>query len=600
MASNNDHKIKEKNLLNFIREDLYNDPYDEPTYLTFRVNFFPNNSSKPLSINDIKSLKNNNTSLMSYNDLPEPFLQFSNEVNHIKPETYYDESLGSEITTYNNAPSKTYSTYDYLKESLGDKERANLLKEFITQLLKLTWDFPYYIKSIEGLNELLSVDIKRGSRLKKDTVLTLKCYESLDQRISTLKTLYKKIVWDDTFQRWVLPDMMRFFKMDIYISEFRIFHEFNGKKTYNEIKNGGYNQKKESNLDVVKTIKNTLNSVGKLLGSEKTLAQNPWVLVNNAINNAIPTIKIECRMCEFDISNMFSHFSQIISSNPKEKRLDDIEIKIKVGNINEINYNGLIQVQTEDSSKRKLFIDDNYLSINQLYFNDYNNKQLNNFEKSIYTDRTGIYFDKDNLYPQPTAMFDDSKPSRTMSYLGKAIKDTFKGALDYADNLAEKELNKLLNTTMGNSGLSFNDVLGAVTSANINTMYNTFKTKAESYNEKFPEISKATKQDIKLKTFETFIKNVSNSEDDINSIIAKTLLDWGKSNATSIDDYINVISEATQLSDKEKKFFNDFINKFNDISNNKKEFITNFAKNATDNFSTATNENNTIDTKIIL
>lgn len=639
MANNNDHLIKQTNLINF-NQNFLSDTYDEPTYLAFRVNFFPMNSNVINSIEEIISLPNNDTKLMSYNDLPEPLLQLSDDYCEeeedacYEDDCYEDECYGDCETDSDedcsddyddgcyddqdfdnieanvvNKPkdekkSRIYSTYDYLKNSLGEIERAKMLKIFMKQLIDLTYKFPFYIKSIDGINDLLTVDAKRGYRVKKDATITLKCYESLDQRITTLKNLYKKIAWDDTFQRWILPDMMRYFRMDIYISEFRIFHEYIGKKTTIKIKNGGYNQKKGSNLDIIKTIKNTLSKVGNILSGEKTLAHNPWILANHTINNVIPTLKLECKMCEFDIGNMFSHLSSINVNDPKSKRTDDIEIKIKVGNINEVFYNGL---------KNNLYINDNFINIGKLY--KLNDKTQKAFLSSLFIDRTGISFPNSNT-KQKTAMFDDKTPSRTMSYLGKVIKNTLTTAVQYADNLAERELNKLMSTSMGNSGISFNDALGAISSASISTMYNTFKRKAQAVKDLFPEISKATRQDIELNAFESFIQELTNTNDTIQKEIAKNLLEWGKKNANSIDDYMNVINEATTLTNEEEQLVKEFYKKFKENSKTdvneiiidviseanitKEDEIQPFNIDNEKEFSSATSDNNTIDAKIIL
>ena len=55
MATNQDHLIKQTNLKNF-NQNFLNDRYDEPTYLAFRVNFFPMNSDNNIDVNNINSL----------------------------------------------------------------------------------------------------------------------------------------------------------------------------------------------------------------------------------------------------------------------------------------------------------------------------------------------------------------------------------------------------------------------------------------------------------------------------------------------------------------------------------------------------------------
>lgn len=546
MIEHKDYLIKKQNTLNFLdsKDGKYTkSAYDEPTYLTFRINFFP-------------VFNQTNT----YNDIPEPLF-------------YNEETTKMGI----------YSTYDYLKNNVKETYRAILLEQFISLLKELNEIFPHYIKSIDGLNELLDVSPKRGSRIKKDALLTIKCYEGLDQRISTLKRLYKKVAWDDEYQRWILPDIMRYFRMDIYISEFRIFHESNlkdSKKSNFKLKGKMQNVSK---LSTINTIKNIINDVDNLLGFDKTVAQNPFQLSHSIINEIIPTTKIECRMCEFDISNMFGELSSLSASNPKEKVLDDLEIKIKVGNIKETLLNNLIE---GDKNNKNVFIDDLYLSYkdkNDNIFDINDEKSLININKKnnqrdIFYNRTGI--DNSNINTT-TNMFNQSSASKTLSYLGKAFKDTVKGALNWGDNWTNEQLNKLMFKKLGDSGLSTNDIIRAVTSANVNTMYNTFKTKAETVKNQYPELSSATNQDIALETFKSFLKESAKGEDKITSEISKVLLDYSETNASiNIDEYMDILKDV-----------NDEIQK--DVEKN---IIYSLEKDYTNNAT----DNNTIDTKIIL
>ena len=85
-------------------------------------------------------------------------------------------------------------------------------------------NFPYYFYSIEGLSSLNKIDPKTGRRANEGE-LTIKCYEGIDLKITQLLQMIRKVMWDDIYQRWALPDMMRYFSMRIYISEIRTFHE---------------------------------------------------------------------------------------------------------------------------------------------------------------------------------------------------------------------------------------------------------------------------------------------------------------------------------------------------------------------------------------
>jgi hypothetical protein len=58
----------------------------------------------------------------------------------------------------------------------------------------------------------------------KDATISIECIEGLAMKMKTLMELYRKAAWDDVWQRWVLPENMREFKMIIYVYERRIFH----------------------------------------------------------------------------------------------------------------------------------------------------------------------------------------------------------------------------------------------------------------------------------------------------------------------------------------------------------------------------------------
>lgn len=576
MNNKQDYLIKKKNLNNFLSPDdgkLVQSLYDEPTYLTFRVNFNNDIYARILEIVSIdedtfdvvtKYTTTNNLKKLTYNDMPEALLCTD--------------------------PNNPYSTLHYLKDYLGDNFRADLMKKFLFLLSDLNEKFPYYIKSIEGLDKILEVSAKRGSRIKKDTTITFKCLEGLDQRISTLKTLYKKIAWDDEYQRWILPDIMRYFRMDIYISEFRIFHENKNKKDVINTLNGKV--KNGSKLSSINTIKNVLNSVGDVLSIGGNMELNSFSLSDSAINKVIPTTIITCKMCEFDIDNNYKIYSSIDRSNPKGKMVDDVELKIKVGNVEEVIYNG--------SFKTPLYIADNRLK------NNYEGKDMNQYYKvysnikndidDLYERRTGIEGILDGNYS--TTNLNDTNGGGALGYLGKAIKEAAQGALAYGDNKLNDLMNNALNKKLGNN-LSINDMLSAVASGNINTMYNTFKNKAEQVDALYPEISQATTSDVALESFKSFVEEVEKNKNDvINSQIAKELLAYGdRVNASSIDEYMDIISAATN------EVYNDIINRnLADLPENystatsENDLFINI--NQPKDYSTATNQD--INTKIVL
>jgi len=86
---------------------------------------------------------------------------------------------------------------------------------------------PYIFTGIQGLEKLQEFNSTQGKRLK-DAKITLNCIEGIDLKIRTLLRLYRKAAYDDVWQRWILPDIYRYFKMIIYVFDRRILHTARG------------------------------------------------------------------------------------------------------------------------------------------------------------------------------------------------------------------------------------------------------------------------------------------------------------------------------------------------------------------------------------
>lgn len=246
--------------------------YDEPTYLTFKVLFGQN------SFNSSGTLLTNT----NYDQMPHPLF-----INRQRDAVTDPQNNNVDI------PREYYSTIDFLRDS-NEIGRGEMLKEFITLWNELQNNYQYYFQVIDGFGDLLRAVPERGRRVTSDFRLTFTMLEGLDLRISYLLNLYKKIAWDDTYQRWVLPDMMRFFTLHIYVTEFRTFHR------------------------------------SSLTGPSNA----PLVL--NILNNISPTYLIECEMCEFDINSFnFGYGDSLSVGTPGDPAT--VSFSVKVGNLNEIS-----------------------------------------------------------------------------------------------------------------------------------------------------------------------------------------------------------------------------------------------------------------------
>jgi hypothetical protein len=167
--------------------DQFNDLQD-PTYVSFRINFFPVNG---MSILD-------------------------------------DEySSGGLLRPSNNLYSDAINGYgdnaaDYLG-SIGSPTRQASHRAFVNMLYRIQEESPWYFQSITGLGDLYKIDPAMNFR-GKDKVLTIECLESIDMRMTYLADLYRNFAFDTQWHREILPVNLRTFNMEIHVLEFRTFN----------------------------------------------------------------------------------------------------------------------------------------------------------------------------------------------------------------------------------------------------------------------------------------------------------------------------------------------------------------------------------------
>ena len=341
--------------------------FDEPTYLSFRIEFMFNDPEMAIRNTAYNNQGINDSAIRTafygqmYDYMPEPLLN-----------DFFTRDEKGAMTPTDTSVGILYSTENYLDINLGDHGRAMLLHTFKRALKDIQENFPYYFTSLSGIDTITSINPEEGVRVKEG-VITLECMEGLDLKITQLLQLYRKIVWDDVYQRWILPDMMRYFGMRIYVSEIRLFSDVkneNGtvgtwdfsKEAYrNMTYNGQVDESGGSFLELVKNDPNMLRkstavsqsflgtksiitkalnytsgTVNTRLGVYESItgALNQLEYCNNAINEVMPTLCFECHMCEFDIKDTLSHISELKSSN-KDTSSPKPKIKIKVGQVRE-------------------------------------------------------------------------------------------------------------------------------------------------------------------------------------------------------------------------------------------------------------------------
>ena len=297
--------------------------YDEPTYLTFKLMFEARETD-------------NKTDVTDFDQIPQPLF------------STYDKELDER---------NQYSTYQYLKD-MDENVRSEMMLEFVEKWNQLQQNFQWYFQSIEGIADLLKVTPARGKRVGQDVRISIKALEGLDQRVSHLLNLYKKIAWDDIYQRWVLPDIMRYFRLNIYVTEFRTFHtsQYSKALVTNDIEKDEFGRAVEEYNQQLDQYIVQLNTPGAELFADDGPPPNPTTptpsptkgksLFLQKLTNATPTYVLELERCEFDIESLEILPASLDVGTPE---IREVNFAIKVGNFKERYINPPLNIFLYDT-----------------------------------------------------------------------------------------------------------------------------------------------------------------------------------------------------------------------------------------------------------
>jgi hypothetical protein len=404
-----------------------NKRFDEPTYFSFKLIFGQGNDT----------IYNYAGNRAYFDTMPHPLF---NPVN--AGEIFYNNSLSSTISLNQE---NSYSALSYLANA-NEPTRVEMLKEFIEKFNNLQTDYPYYFQSVDGVLDLLKIDTTKGQRILNDKKITITCLEGLDLRMSYLLNLYRKIVWDDIYQRWVLPDMMRYFTLRIYLAEFRTFH-----------------------LPVTQTT-----SISKPYGNKGVLPETPIYL--RILDDILPVWEIDCEMCEFDLSDIiFEHLNNLsVATEPNQ---GSVKFSVKVGNIketqmypvfqhmflNDRKLNGVNRAKDEISTQGdEISGNFTYTTSLQIAQNrDANSARTQHISGMPYNERINennldeANIEEDKAGGTLGVNFDATKPN---TWVGNAINF---GA-SYAKGFVGKIIDKAKMTSVPGLGISFNEVRNVI------------------------------------------------------------------------------------------------------------------------------------------
>ena len=268
---------------------IFKEGYDDPTYMTFRIEF----GDWGASVLDRSIIQTGTTvfrpTFNDYDALPIGLLNCPAPGN--SDNAYWQSDSPEDYTNFNNI--RMYSAFQYLR-SRNEDTRAKYLYYFVNGLFEIQKNYPFIFKKISGVQELEKFDPASGQRLKTPAKITLECFEGLDLRIRTLMEFYRKAAWDDVYQRWILPENMREFKMIIYVFERRIFQD----------------------------------SVAFPNGNDRATYKNAFEIYSS-LNADIPVKAYECCPCEFAIGESVSWGNDYSGSIENQEETSKIVINVK-------------------------------------------------------------------------------------------------------------------------------------------------------------------------------------------------------------------------------------------------------------------------------
>jgi hypothetical protein len=255
------------NKANNFRKGVFTDPYDEPVYLTFALDF---------NFDSTKTILNSEKPELA------PLLWDS---------PLFNEKSGGAIEFLSNR--------NYL-------DHANGLAIFKKILRYLTFDAPWYFQSISGLDNFWkgATDISAGNK-SNGAEITIETLEAIDLRVTELANLYRTAIYDKVNLRERVPDNLRWFSLDIYIAEARNMR----------FRLPGVGQ------NVANTLGVNTGALGNIVGGGNAISN---------VLKQYGYLKFKCRQCEFDFSGSYAG-GQKSSVSMFDTKAATNSFKIKVG-----------------------------------------------------------------------------------------------------------------------------------------------------------------------------------------------------------------------------------------------------------------------------
>ncbi len=326
----------------FRNQGMFNPALDEPTYLTFKLDFFSDEMLTEQSFlydsipQGLFCLGKQGSGLGSRNDAENWNPDLSSVQNFISK--FEEKKM---FTPSFFIKDRAYSALEYLY-SRNEDFRCYMLAKFLKGWNDLQTRYQYYFQEIEGLDELFKSDPSKGQKIEKSHTITIKCLEGIDQKVKMLLSLYKAAAWDDHYQRWILPDIYRYFKLDIYISEIRTFHQ----SVYaNPIDPDGLYSKSlisslyDNNGALAKAIDRFAGKVVDKITGKVLTTLNDWTngginsnakednFILGVVKGFVPVTCLRCSLCDFDIN--YNTYQNGYSINNDQMETTSIKVRVR-------------------------------------------------------------------------------------------------------------------------------------------------------------------------------------------------------------------------------------------------------------------------------
>lgn len=349
------------------------------------------------------------------NDNSEPFLKYQDP-------TYFGFKILFDFNKINGLladASNINSASAYLTR-IGDKVRLNYLQTFINLLRNISTQTAWFFDSISGLDEAWKRDYNMP--LLADKMLTITCRESIDLRMTALIDLYRKACFDWVNRREVVPINLRLFEMTVYVYDYRIFNDFEGR-----------------NDELGNSKKNDLL---KLFGTKDVnFEATDYLNIGRTTNRIVYTFK----NCEFQISEA-PHLADIKNSNDSEIISQSIAIKyqdVEEDNVYNMYFGGYVS-------------DDTVLAIDTLIKQDVDAARQDDYVRNVSIDRFSYQTQPTTEKEDLGSISENSEATQPTDRLGdmssSSTNNRLETRLTFADNivLSSASLLNLLGTPLGN------------------------------------------------------------------------------------------------------------------------------------------------------